>query len=95
MAKKYKLYDLGIFGWWLLCIIKAVWEALVNMVWGFAGFFLLSALVLYFKQDISLIAPLMKMVVLFMENYKLLFMILFLWYVYINLTTERKRNETE
>lgn len=53
----------------VLCGIKAFFSAVVQVAWGIATFFLLAGLMVYFKQDTSLITTLLKLVLFIQQNW--------------------------
>ncbi len=46
----------------VLSVIKALWNAVVAIVWGLASFFLLAGLLVYFKQDTEAIQSILALV---------------------------------
>ena len=68
----------------LLACIKAVWNAAVSIIWGVAGALTLTGLIVYFKQDPSIIGGLMKLVGIIIKYWVYIFVCLFLFEVVIN-----------
>jgi len=63
----------------LLSTGKAFFNALVSVAWGIASFFLLIALIGYYKVDASAIQTLLNLVLFVEKNWGVFFFILFLW----------------
>lgn len=74
----------------LLATLKSIWDAIIGVVWGISGIFLLIGLIGYFKAipDQSIIS-LLESISVISSHWKECFIILLLWYLFINLK-ERK-----
>jgi len=67
-----------------LSIGKAFFSATSSLVWGMAGFFLLSSLIISFNQDASAIKGLLILIEYIMKYWQEFFCILFFYEVITN-----------
>jgi hypothetical protein len=71
------------FGGKLLLVVlsagRAFFRAVVEIVWGIAGFFLLAVLLKKFNADSSTITGLISVIALIQNNWLYFFGILFIW----------------
>lgn len=74
----------------ILATLKSFWDAIMGVVWGLGGIFLLIGLIGYFKviPDQSMIS-LLETISLISAYWKWCFVVLFFWYLFVNLK-ERK-----
>jgi Zn-dependent protease with chaperone function len=63
----------------LLSACKAIWSAATSVIWGLAGAFLLTGLVVYFKQDPAIIAGIFKIIGLLVEYWIYIFIVLLIY----------------
>ena len=76
----------------LLSAMTALWYAVTTVVWGIAGFFLLAMLILNFKQDTAVIAPLL-LIVSYVMQYWWIFFVAILVYRFITDYREISKKE--
>ena len=82
MAKEEGLKKIGFFSILLnilLSCCKALWTSAVSVIWGITGAFLLTGLVVYFKQDPAMIAGIFKIIGLMVEYWVYILVVLFLY----------------
>jgi len=68
----------------LLTLCKSFWSATVQTAWGIATFFILAAVTSYYKSDTTLITGLFHIINVLMQNWQLVFCILFIFEVITN-----------
>jgi hypothetical protein len=65
----------------VLSVIKALWNAVVAIVWGLASFFLLAGLLVYFKQDTEAIQSILALVPIITKYWLVFFSAIFIYEV--------------
>jgi len=65
----------------VLSVIKALFNAITTLVWGYASFFLLAGLIAYFKQDASAIQTLLLTVPIIFKYWLVFFSAIFIYEV--------------
>jgi hypothetical protein len=61
----------------ILIILKSIWNATINIVWGMATVFLLGGLLLYFNVNTAPIDSLLELTKLLMNNWVLFWWVFF------------------
>jgi len=72
------------FSAYLLAAAKSIWSATVSTAWGLATFFLLAALLGYYEMDATLISPFFTIVGTLMDNWQIVWFVLFAFELIVN-----------
>ena len=76
-----------------LATAKAIWGATVQTAWGMATFFLLAALIGYYKADASSIEGLFVIIRALMDNWQVVFAVLFAFEILSNIKDIKEKDE--
>lgn len=69
----------------VLSAVKAFFSGIVQIAWGIATFFILGALLTYYKVDTSAITTLLKLTVFIQQNWLYFFWVIAIWEFIVNL----------
>jgi len=64
---------------WLLCICKAFWSATITIIYGVAGCYFLTGLIVNFQQDTSLLTNLFVIIGYLLKYWYGFFIVMFLY----------------